>query len=65
MSFREFAARYLEPGSIFLMVGGIIALCQPWHLGLHSWSVAIILAGLVGFNIAAHVPKPAPTDKDA
>ncbi len=65
MNFRELSARYIEPVSIALMVGGIIALCQPWHLGLHSWSVAIILAGLVGFNIAAHVPKPAASGKDA
>ncbi len=58
MSFREISARYLEPASITFMIGGIVALCQPWHLGLHSWGVTIIL---VGFNIAAHVPKPAAT----
>ena len=39
-------------------VAGIIALCQPWHFGLHSWGVTIILVGLIGFNIAAHVPQP-------
>ena len=65
MSFREISARYLEPASITFMIGGIVALCQPWHLGLHSWGVTIILVGLVGFNIAAHMPKPAaPVAKD-
>jgi len=58
MSFRELSARYIEPGSIVLMVAGIIALCQPWHHGLHSYGVTITLVGLVGFNIAAHVPPP-------
>ena len=58
MNFREICARYVEPGSILLMVAGIVALCQPWHFGLHSWGVTIILVGLVGFNIAAHVPQP-------
>jgi type IV secretory pathway VirB2 component (pilin) len=65
MSFREICARYLEPASMAFMVGGIVALCQPWHHGLHSWGVTIILVGLVGFNIAAHMPKPAaPVAKD-
>ncbi|HWJ75742.1 MAG TPA: hypothetical protein VNX29_21465 [Kaistia sp.] len=65
MNFRELCARWIEPGSMALMVGGIIALCQPWHHGLHAWSVTIILIGLVGFNIAAHVPKPLQDGKDA
>lgn len=58
MSFREICAKYVEPGSMALMVIGIVALCQPWHLGLHSWGVTIILVGLIGFNVAAHVPAP-------
>jgi hypothetical protein len=62
MTLRDFSARVLEPVSIALMVGGIAALCQPWHLGLHSYGVTIILVGLVGFNVAAHVPPPARKD---
>jgi hypothetical protein len=62
MNFRIFNARFLEPGSILLMTFGIIALCQPWIEVLHLYSVAIMLLGLIGFNVAAHVPPP---DKEA
>ncbi|MCX5513158.1 hypothetical protein C3941_01245 [Kaistia algarum] len=58
MSFRELSAKYIEPASMFLMIAGIVALCQPWHQGLHAWGVTITLVGLIGFNIAAHVPRP-------
>ena len=30
MNFREFNVRILEPGSMWLMVIGVVALCQPW-----------------------------------
>ena len=36
MSFRAINQKYLEPGSQILMVLGIIALCQPWNLLLHT-----------------------------
>src|SRR3954454_309085 len=51
MSFRELSNRYLEPGSMWLMVLGIVALCQPWILLLHAYGVTITLIGLVGFSI--------------
>lgn len=60
MKFREFNARYLEPGSIWLMILGVIFLCQPWIEVLHAYSVTITLIGLIGFNIAAHVAPPEP-----
>ncbi len=60
MTFREMSAKYLEPASIWTMVLGIVALCQPWHLTLHSYGVTIILAGLIGFSIFSKV-KPSPT----
>ena len=41
--------RQLEPTSQWLMILGIIALCQPWSLFLHRYGVTIILVGLVGF----------------
>ena len=57
MTFRDISTKYLEPASIWIMVLGIIALCQPFHLTLHSYGVAIILAGLIGFNVFSKI-KP-------
>jgi hypothetical protein len=62
MSFRTISARYLEPASIWIMVLGIVALCQPWSLTLHSYGVTIILLGLVGFNIFSKI-KPIPNTR--
>ena len=56
MGFRRISATYLEPLSQWLMVLGIIALCQPWSMGLHSYGVTIILIGLIGFNITSKIP---------
>jgi type IV secretory pathway VirB2 component (pilin) len=55
MSFRTVNEKYLLPASQILMVLGIIALCQPWSLGLHSYGVTIILIGLIGFNITSKI----------
>ena len=33
------------------MILGIIALCQPWSMFLHSYGVAIILVGLITFML--------------
>ncbi len=60
MTFKELSARYLEPASIWTMVLGIVALCQPLNLTLHSYGVAIILLGLVGFNVFSKI-KPPPS----
>ena len=62
MTFREISALYLEPASIWIMVLGIVALCQPFSLGLHSYGVTIILLGLVGFNIFSKIKPPAGKD---
>jgi hypothetical protein len=59
MGFKQISSRYLEPASQWLMVAGILALCQPWSLALHSYGVTIILVGLVGFSIFSKI-KPAP-----
>jgi hypothetical protein len=58
MSFREFAHDRLEPVSIWIMVGGIAFLCQPWVAFLHEWSVLVMLIGFIGFNVAIHTPAP-------
>jgi hypothetical protein len=59
MTFREFNAKYLEPGFMWLMILGVVALCQPWNALLHAYSVTITLVGLIGFTFAVHVPAPA------
>ncbi len=59
MSFREMSVKYFEPASIWTMVFGIVALCQPINLTLHSYGVTIILIGLIGFNIFSKI-KPLP-----
>jgi len=61
MNIRVFNQRFLEPGSQLLMILGIIMLCQPWIQVLHQWSVTIMLIGLIGFNIAVHIPAPEKT----
>ena len=58
MTFKQISARYLEPASIWVMVLGIVALCQPLNLTLHSYGVTIILAGLIGFNIFSKIKPP-------
>ena len=51
-------ARRLETVSQWLMVLGIIALCQPWIEVAHRYGVTIILIGLVGFLVFTKVPSP-------
>ena len=63
MSFRQINQKYLFPGSQFLMVFGIISLCQPWFNFLHIYSVAIMLVGLIGFNITSKI-KPEPSKEN-
>ncbi|CDX20382.1 conserved hypothetical protein [Mesorhizobium plurifarium] len=57
MSFRAINERYLEPGSQILMVLGIVALCQPWNMLLHTYGVTIILIGLIGFNVTSKISR--------
>jgi len=62
MSFRRLSNKYLEPGSMWLMVFGIVALCQPWIQVLHVYGVTITLVGLVGFSVFSKI-KPTPEDE--
>jgi hypothetical protein len=59
VTFREASQKYLEPASQWIMVIGVAALCQPWVELLYTYSVAIILIGLVGFNVFSKI-KPRP-----
>ena len=63
LTFPEISVKYLEPSSIWLMVLGIVALCQPLSLALHSYGVSIILLGLIGFNIFSKIKPSASGDK--
>jgi hypothetical protein len=62
MTFKQISAKYLEPASIWVMVLGIVALCQPLNLTLHSYGLTIILVGLIGFNIFSKI-KPPPNQE--
>jgi len=62
MTFKEVSAKYLEPATIWTMVLGIVALCQPLNLTLHSYGVAIILVGLIGFNVFSKIKPPPSQD---
>ena len=52
-------ARKLESFSMVLMLLGIAALCQPWILWLHEYSVLVIIIGLVAFNVFSRIAPPA------
>jgi len=62
LQFRAFNNKYIVPVAMILMIGGFVALCQPWSELLHSYSVTITLIGLVIFTIFARF-GPSP-DKD-
>ena len=62
MTFRTVSATYLEPGFMWLMVLGIVALCQPWIGVLHAYGVTVILIGLIGFSVFSKI-KPRPDDE--
>ena len=51
-------ARRLELASMALMLLGIAALCQPWVLFLHRYSVLTIMVGLLAFNVFARLKSP-------
>ena len=59
MTFKQLSANVLEPASQWIMILGIIALCQPWVEVLHRYGITITLLGLIGFNIFSKI-KPDP-----
>jgi hypothetical protein len=64
MSFRAINEKYLEPGAQFLMIFGIIALCQPWNMFLHRYGLTLTLIGLVGFMITTKIPRDEKADEN-
>jgi hypothetical protein len=62
MTFSKLSAKYLEPASMWLMVLGIVALCQPWNEFLHRYGLTITLVGLVGFSVFSHFKPESKAD---
>ena len=62
MGLRELSAKVLEPLSMWTMVAGIVALCQPWSELLHVYGVTITLAGLAGFTVFSKIKPPSDPD---
>jgi hypothetical protein len=50
----------LELFSMWVMVFGVVALCQPWSLLLHRYGATVILGGLILFNIFSRFKPPQP-----
>jgi hypothetical protein len=65
MTLREINHRYIVPLSQWVMVFGIVALCQPWVEVLHRYGVTITLLGLIAFSVGTKFAPPPPTDEDA
>ncbi len=62
MSFRAINQKYLEPGSQWLMILGMVALCQPWSLFLHRYGLTMILVGLVAFMVTCKIAPEEEAD---
>jgi len=60
--FRQLSVKYFEPISMWVIIFGIVSLCQPWFLTLHVYGFSIILVGLVGFIVFSHI-KPLPEEE--
>jgi hypothetical protein len=60
--FRQLSVKYFEPISMWVIIFGIVSLCQPWFLTLHVYGFSIILIGLVGFIVFSHI-KPLPEEE--
>ncbi|MBB3148178.1 hypothetical protein FHS21_004621 [Phyllobacterium trifolii] len=63
MNFRALNQKYLEPGSQYLMIFGIIALCQPWNLFLHRYGMTMTLVGLIAFMVTTKIPRDDQPDE--
>ena len=63
MTFRALNQKYLEPGSQYLMILGIIALCQPWNFFLHRYGLTMTLVGLIAFMVTTKIPREEKQDE--
>jgi uncharacterized membrane protein YhaH (DUF805 family) len=62
---RRLSVKVFEPLSMWVMIAGIVALCQPWSETLHRYSIAILLAGLIGFSVFSHIRPAARTGPES
>jgi hypothetical protein len=62
LGFKQLSAKYFEPISQWIMIGGIISVVQPWNQFLHLYGITITLIGLVGFMVFSHI-KPGPEEE--
>ena len=63
MTFRALNQKYLEPGSQYMMIFGIIALCQPWNPFLHRYGMTMTLVGLIAFMVTTKIPRDEQRDE--
>ncbi len=47
--------QYLEPTFMWIMIFGIVALCQPWTFFLYQNGFAILSTGTLGYILAIHM----------
>ena len=64
MTFRELNAKFLEPTAQWVMIGGLICLCQPWIEVLHRYGLTVVILGLIGFLVTSHVPPEPETEEN-
>jgi len=64
MTFRELNAKFLEPTAQWVMIGGLICLCQPWVEILHRYGLTVIILGLIGFLVTSHIPPEPETEEN-
>jgi hypothetical protein len=62
--FREYSQKYFTPLSLWIMVFGVVALCQPWFEKLHTSSVLIMLGGIICFNIFPNIKPKVKIEED-
>ncbi len=55
ISFVRRHARPLERISLITMIAGLLFTCQPFFQVLFTWSVCVMLIGLVGYNVFARI----------
>ena len=53
--FKILKRKYLEPIFMWIMLFGIVALCQPWMFFLYHYGFAILLMGTLGYIFSIHL----------